>query len=176
MDVLLELHEKARRLNARVVLPEANDERIVQAAAQLSAKGLCQPVLVESRGMGDVPPGVETVRPSADPRTEQLAAHLLERRQHKGMTEDMAREMMLDVSYFGTMMVYKGLADGMVSGAAHTTGHTIRPALEFVRTRPSALAALGARVQPSSASNTPGPPGSESSTSTSAILAWSWAC
>ena len=57
-------------------------------------------------------------------------------RKHKGITEDIARDVMGDVSYFGTMMVYKGHADGMVSGAAHTTAHTIRPAFEFIRTRP----------------------------------------
>ena len=61
---------------------------------------------------------------------------LYELRKHKNVTLEMARDLMLDVSYFGTMMVYKGDADGMVSGAAHTTQHTIRPALQFVKTKP----------------------------------------
>ena len=65
-----------------------------------------------------------------------FAATYHELRQHKGVTADMARDQMGDVSYFGTMMIYKGLADGMVSGAAHTTAHTIRPAFEFIRTAP----------------------------------------
>ena len=65
-----------------------------------------------------------------------MAEKYFELRKHKGVTEEVARDTMLDVSYFGTMMVYQGLADAMVSGAAHTTGHTIRPALEFIRTRP----------------------------------------
>ena len=60
----------------------------------------------------------------------------MELRQHKGMNMDMALDQMADVSYYGTMMVYKGDADGMVSGAAHTTQHTIRPALQFVKTKP----------------------------------------
>ena len=57
-------------------------------------------------------------------------------RKHKGISEKMARDTLTDVSYFGTMMVYKGVADGMVSGAVHTTGETIRPALQIIRTRP----------------------------------------
>jgi phosphate acetyltransferase len=75
-----------------------------------------------------------------DPRTsewrEKFGTKYFELRGHKGVTEEMARDTVLDVSYFGTMMVHQGLADAMVSGAAHTTGHTIRPALEFIRTRP----------------------------------------
>ena len=67
---------------------------------------------------------------------KRIAQRLVELRQHKGMNLDMARDLMTDVSYYGTMMVYKGDADGMVSGAAHTTQHTIRPALQFVKTKP----------------------------------------
>ena len=75
-----------------------------------------------------------------DPWTRRLSMSthgtLVELRKHKGMNLDIALDMMTDVSYFGTMMVYKGHADGMVSGAAHTTMHTIRPALQFVKTTP----------------------------------------
>jgi phosphate acetyltransferase len=69
-------------------------------------------------------------------RYEEYARTLMELRKHKGMNMDMALDQMTDVSYFGTMMVFKGHADGMVSGAAHTTQHTIRPALQFVKTKP----------------------------------------
>ncbi|MFT4647441.1 MAG: phosphate acetyltransferase, partial [Glaciecola sp.] len=61
MDILLEIREKARRLHRRIVLPEAQDERVVQAAAQLASEGLCQPVLIEAKGMAAVPPGVEII-------------------------------------------------------------------------------------------------------------------
>jgi phosphate acetyltransferase len=81
-------------------------------------------------------PGVRIVDPLTSPDRADFAATYHELRQHKGVTADMARDQMGDVSYFGTMMVYKGLADGMVSGAAHTTAHTIRPAFEFIRTAP----------------------------------------
>jgi phosphate acetyltransferase len=73
-----------------------------------------------------------------DPRTsgylDEFAADYAELRRHKGMTVERARETVADISYFGTMMVYKGIADGMVSGAAHTTAHTIRPSLEIIKT------------------------------------------
>ncbi len=132
MDVLLELHEKARRLNARIVLPEAHDERVVQAAAQLSARGLCRPVLVEARGMGDVPPGVETVRPSADPRTQHLAAHLYERRLHKGMTPEKAATQSLDPLFFAAGMVALGHADGAVAGSVAATADVLRASLQMI--------------------------------------------
>ena len=73
-----------------------------------------------------------------DPRTselcDQFAEQYAELRKHKGMTVERAREIMTDISYFGTMMVHKGIADGMVSGAAHTTAHTIRPSFEIIKT------------------------------------------
>ena len=75
-----------------------------------------------------------------DPTTSELREDFgqiyFELRKHKGISRQMALDAMTDVSYFGTMMVHRGIADGMVSGAVHTTQHTIRPALEFVRTRP----------------------------------------
>jgi phosphate acetyltransferase len=74
--------------------------------------------------------------PATSEHFEDYATTLYELRKSKGVTPGMARDLMLDVSYFGTMMVYKGHADGMVSGAVHTTQHTIRPALQFVKTKP----------------------------------------
>jgi phosphate acetyltransferase len=79
---------------------------------------------------------VQIENPATSLRAEEYALTLFELRKSKGLTLEMARELMLDVSYFGTMMVHKGDADGMVSGAIHTTQHTIRPALQFVKTKP----------------------------------------
>ena len=76
------------------------------------------------------------VSPHDPELVERFAAAYAEARAHKGMTLERAREVVTDISYFGTMMVHLGLADGMVSGAVNTTAHTIRPALEFVKTRP----------------------------------------
>jgi phosphate acetyltransferase len=79
---------------------------------------------------------VSIVDPLNSSRSREYAETLVELRKHKGMTLEQATDLMRNVSYFGTMMVYKGEADGMVSGAAHTTLHTIRPALQFVKTKP----------------------------------------
>jgi phosphate acetyltransferase len=79
---------------------------------------------------------VKIIDPAASPELEVYAQAYFEMRRHKGMTLDTARDCLLDGAYFGTMMVYQGHADGMVSGAVHTTQHTIRPALQFIKTRP----------------------------------------
>lgn len=135
MNVLLELHEKARRLGARVVLPEAQDERVVQAAATLAAQGLVQPVLVASRGMGDVPPGVEVLRPEADARTDAIAAHLLERRRAKGMTEDEAATRARDPLVFAGGLVALGHADAAVAGSMAATADVLRAGLYTIGTQ-----------------------------------------
>ena len=80
--------------------------------------------------------GVEVVNPTDDELVETFAAEYARLRAHKGVTIDQAREKMKDLSYFGTMMVHLGMADGMVSGAINTTANTIRPSLEFIKTKP----------------------------------------
>jgi phosphate acetyltransferase len=140
------LIQQAKSDKQHIVLPEGNDERILQAAASLRRHDVVDLTFLgnvaEVEGMiynlglvnelGDIP----ILDPAKAPQYEAYAQRLMELRQHKGMTLDMARDLMTDVSYFGTMMVYLGDADGMVSGAAHTTQHTIRPALQFVKTKP----------------------------------------
>ncbi|MDP5140845.1 MAG: phosphate acyltransferase, partial [Spirosomaceae bacterium] len=79
---------------------------------------------------------INIVNPVESEHFEDYAETLFELRKHKNINRPMARDLMADVSYYGTMMVYKGHADGMVSGAAHTTQHTILPALQFVKTKP----------------------------------------
>src|SRR5690606_26947375 len=79
---------------------------------------------------------IKIVDPQHAPKFFSYVQTLFELRAHRGLTLDAARDLMIDVSYFGTMMVYKGDADGMVSGSVNTTQHTIRPALQFVKTKP----------------------------------------
>lgn len=129
MDLILELHEKARRKDCRIVLPEAADERVVQAAARLASEGLVQPILVEARGMQPVPPGVETVRPSSDPRREAFAQALYERRKAKGMTLEDAQERLLDPLWFGAALVAAGDCHGAVSGSLSSTPNVLRAGL-----------------------------------------------
>ncbi|MEZ6004116.1 MAG: phosphate acetyltransferase [Planctomycetota bacterium] len=132
MDVLLELHEKARRLARRVVLPEASDERVVQAAGRLAALGLCRPVLVAAPGMGAVPSGVEVVDPRRDSRLETFAKELEARRRHKGMTLEGARKQLQDPLSFGAALVAWGDCHGGVAGSLASTADVLRAALSII--------------------------------------------
>jgi phosphate acetyltransferase len=127
-----------------VVLPEGGEERILRAADILLRRGIAEltllgdPVQVNAKaaGLGVDISGANLLSPHDEELTERFAAEYHRRRQHKGIDLDDARALVTDVSYFGTLMVELGLADGMVSGAVHTTAHTIRPALEVVKTLP----------------------------------------
>ncbi len=138
------LLQRAKTSKKHIVLPEGEDERILEAASELSALGIVAITLlgdrekIEKRAMqsGVDISHLKLLDPATAPNFESYAATFCELRKHKGVNMDVARDTMLDVSYFGTMMVYKGDADGMVSGAIHTTQHTIRPALQFVKTKP----------------------------------------
>jgi len=139
-----ELIERAKAARAHIVLPEGADDRILRAADRIRRRQVCDLTLlgnvdaVHERiaelglSLDDVP----VVDPLDHVWLERFAHRYHELRAHKGLTERRAHDIMTDVSFFGTMMVYEDLADGMVSGAAHTTTHTIRPALEFVKTKP----------------------------------------
>jgi phosphate acetyltransferase len=136
MDILLELREKARRLHRRIVLPEAQDERVVQAAAQLASEGLCQPVLIEAKGMAAVPPGVEVIQAARDPRAEGFAANLAERRKQKGLTLEGARQLMQNPLYFGASLVATGDCHGAVAGSEAATADVLRAALQVIGMSP----------------------------------------
>ena len=132
MDIRLELREKARRVCPRIVLPEAQDGRVVQAAATLASEGRARPVLIEARGRAAVPPGVETVRPSRDPRLEEFAGRLAERRAHKGLTVEQAREQLQDPLWFGAALVAAGDCAGGVAGSDAATADVLRPGLQVI--------------------------------------------
>ena len=138
------LVERAAADRRRVVLPEGTDDRILRATRIVTDRGVAdvtllgEPSTVRRRAeeLGVDIEDVPVVDPTTDDRLEEFARAYRELRAHKGINLDQARDRVSDVSYFGTMMVHTGQADGMVSGAAHTTAHTIRPAFEFVRTKP----------------------------------------
>jgi phosphate acetyltransferase len=138
------LIERARADRRHIVLPEGGDDRVLQAAEQLLRRGVVdltvlgaeRDVRARAGALGLELPGVRIVDPMVSELRTEFAATYHELRRHKGVTADTAFDQMGDVSYFGTMMIHKDLADGMVSGAAHTTAHTIRPAFEFIRTAP----------------------------------------
>ncbi|MFF0437072.1 phosphate acetyltransferase [Streptomyces sp. NPDC004327] len=141
-----ELLEQARADRRRVVLPEGTEERVLRAADVLLRRDVCDLTL-----LGDV----EAIRKKAadlgvslgdtqliDPQTSELRDAFAEKyarlRAHKGVTVELAYDVVSDVNYFGTLMVEEGLADGMVSGSVHSTAATIRPAFEIIKTKPDA--------------------------------------
>jgi phosphate acetyltransferase len=131
-DLVLELREKARRLQRRIVLPESQDQRVRQAASTLVAEKLCVPVLVDGGKMGAPPPGIEVVRPARDPRTAKFAEELFELRRAKGMTLDEARARVLDPIAFGAFLVRSGDCAAGVSGSEAATADVLRAGLQIV--------------------------------------------
>jgi phosphate acetyltransferase len=139
-----QLMERARADRQRIVLPESEDDRILEAAAILLRRGVADLILLgeetkvraRASALGLDLDEATIVSPLETELVEKFAAAYAKARAHKGMTLERARDIITDISYFGTMMVHLGLADGMVSGAVNTTAHTIRPALEFVKTKP----------------------------------------
>jgi len=140
----LALAERARADRRRIVLPEGGDDRVLQAAATVLAEGIADltilgdPATVRARAaeLGLDLSGATIDDPATSELMDGFAEEYARLRSHKGVTVEQAREVMSDVSYFGTMMVQLGLAGGMVSGAAHTTAHTIKPSFEIIKTAP----------------------------------------
>ncbi|MFQ6393565.1 phosphate acetyltransferase [Nocardia sp. KC 131] len=139
-----QLIERARADRKRIVLPEGSDDRILRAAGRVLQRKIADLVILGDEAsiraraaeLGVDIAAAQVLDPATSEYLEDFAAEYTELRAHKGMTIERARETITDISYFGTMMVHKGIADGMVSGAAHTTAHTIRPSFEIIKTTP----------------------------------------
>lgn len=138
------LQEQARSDRKHIVLPEGDDDRILKSAGRLLQRGVADLTILGDEAqvrLRAAELGVNLDETKViDPRTSELhdefAYQYAELRKTKGITVEQAREIMNDATYFGTMLVYNSMVDGMVSGAAHTTAHTVRPALEIIRTVP----------------------------------------
>ncbi|CAL2077095.1 Phosphate acetyltransferase [Tenacibaculum dicentrarchi] len=140
------LLKKAKQVKKHIVLPEGNDDRILIAASQLQKTGVVKLTILGKKVLIQAAvkrlnisfdfDEIDIINPIESDYFSDFSNTLFELRKHKGLSPAMAEDLMADVSYFGTMMVHKGLADGMVSGAAHTTQHTIKPALQFIKTKP----------------------------------------
>ena len=139
-----ELIERARAAQAHIVLPEGTDDRILHAADRIRRRRVCDLTLlgpveaVRNRiaELGLHLDDVAVIDPLDSELLDRFGDRYFELRGHKGIDVHRAHDIMTDVSYFGTMMVAEGIVDAMVSGAAHTTAHTIRPSLEFIKTKP----------------------------------------
>ncbi|WP_319549975.1 phosphate acetyltransferase [Desulfogranum marinum] len=145
------LIKRARTNKQVIVLPEGEEERILRAAEILVHRdavkiillGRSKAILKKIVDYGLSLTGIEIIDPIQSEHFEDYAATYYELRRHKGITPDNARDVMSGVNHFGTMMVYKGHADGMVSGSVHSTLQTVRPALEFVKTKPGSTIMSG---------------------------------
>ncbi len=143
---LYNLEEKASKDKKRIVLPEGTEPRILKAACQILSRDLADIILLgdekaikntaKMHGINLDWDKITIIDPKNSPLLDKYAKKIYELRKHKGVNEAMAYDLAQDPAYFGTMMVREGDADGMVSGAVHTTAHTIKPALQLIKTKP----------------------------------------
>lgn len=142
-DIIYQIKKEAKNYLKRIVFPEGNDDRILQAVVQIKAEKLAIPIL-----LGDYDKikwragelhlnleGIEIINPIFDKRLDDYITEFYQMRKEKGITKEKAVEEMNKLNYFGTMMVHKGDADGLVSGAIHSTADTIRPALQIIKVK-----------------------------------------
>jgi phosphate acetyltransferase len=142
-----DLIRRAKISRQHIVLPEGEEPRVLQACELLLLRDVVEitllgnPKKIKQRimALGLKLDKANIVDPSTSDLRKEYAETYFELRKNKGIAKEMAHDIMADPSYFGTMMVYKGHADGMVSGSVNTTAHTIRPALEFIKTKPGTL-------------------------------------
>lgn len=143
MDLFAELKQKISGKNVRIVFPEATDPRVLGAVVRLKREGILEPVLIgnvnqvreKASENGFELSDIEVVDPNNYHEFEKMVTSFVNRRNGKA-TPEQARTILKDENYFGTMLVYTGYAAGLVSGAAHSTSDTVRPALQIVKTRP----------------------------------------
>ena len=149
MELFDSLRFKIVRRGIKIVFPEATDARILGAAARLKAEELVEPILVgneeEIRNAAHAR-GIKTssftiISPDNYDKWDEMVDTFVERRNGKASKEQ-AEKILKDVNYFGTMLTYMGIADGMVSGAIHSTGDTVRPALQIIKTKPGTSGAM----------------------------------
>lgn len=153
MELIEGLKKQIEGKNCKIVLPEGTDSRILEAAARLKSEGILVPVLVGNvekvndcaKSCGADISGIDIIDPANYDKFEKMVKSFVERRKGK-VTEEDARKLLLDENYFGTMLTYMGEVDGMVSGAIHSTGDTVRPALQIVKTKPGVSRTSGAFV------------------------------
>ena len=144
MSMIEKVYEKARQYPRRIVFPEGDEKRTLLAAEKLKKAGICIPILLGNDGKikaaaaeaGADISGIETADPETSPKREAYTDALYDLRKAKGLTREGAAKLALDPMYFGILMVKLGDGDGLVSGAVHTTGDMLRPALQIIKTKP----------------------------------------
>ncbi|WP_087030913.1 phosphate acetyltransferase [Trichococcus palustris] len=153
MDMFESLTQNIKGKKIKVVFPEGLEPRILGAAVRLKSEDVIEPVLIgnveavhlAAKERGFDLNGIEVLDPKAYDGFDDMVEAFVDRRNGK-VTEEKARELLLDENYFGTMLVYMGLAEGLVSGAIHSTGDTVRPALQIIKTKPGVSRTSGAFI------------------------------
>lgn len=153
LELFESLKSKVLGKNVRVVFPEGTEPRILGAVVRLQAENLVHPVLLgnvdeikqSAKDHGFDVENIEIIDPSSYGETEEMVAAFVERRKGKA-TEEQAREILKDENYFGTMLTHMGKVDALVSGAVHSTGDTVRPALQIIKTKPGVSRTSGAFI------------------------------
>ncbi len=137
MKFIDKIKKRAKKNTKRIVLPESMDERVIDAAVKANQESLAH-IIIIGKSMKDIElDGIEVIIPEESPMTDDLANKLYELRKEKGMTLDKARELLLtDYMYYACMLVKIGYADGVVSGACHSSANTLRPSLQIIKTKP----------------------------------------
>ena len=155
MDLVQSIIERAKSNKQRIVLPEATEERTLRAADKVLAEGVANIILIgnpaeinslaEKWGLKNIDKAT-IIDPENNPKSEEYATLLAERRKTKGMTIEQARELVKDPLYLGCMIIKTGDADGQISGALSTTGETLRPALQIIKCAPGITCVSGAML------------------------------
>ena len=144
MSMMEQVWAKARQNLRSIVLPEGEESRTIQAAARVKREGIAEPILLGSpeqirtnaEKTGTDPGDIACLDPADSPKTAEYAETLYELRKAKGLTREEAAALAADPMYYGMLMVKRGDADGLVSGAVHSTGDMLRPALQIIKTKP----------------------------------------
>ncbi len=153
VELIESLSSKIKGKKVRIVFPEGSEPRILGAVVRLASEDLVQPVLIgnpevvkeAAKKRGFNVENIEIVDPANYAEIDEMVASFVERRKGK-VTEEKAIELLKDENYFGTMLTYMGLVDGLVSGAIHSTGDTVRPALQIIKTKPGVSRTSGAFI------------------------------
>ncbi|MGL4337482.1 MAG: phosphate acetyltransferase [Turicibacter sp.] len=148
MDIMTSLKNQIIGKNIKIVFPEGNEPRVVQAASLLARENMLKPVIIGSAeevkaAAGEFSlEGCEIIDPKCYNQMDEMVESFVAARKGKA-TEEQARTLLLNVNYFGTMLVHMGYAAGLVSGAIHSTGDTVRPALQIIKTKPGVTKTFG---------------------------------
>ena len=153
VELIESLSSKIKGKKVRIVFPEGSEPRILGAVVRLASEDLVQPVLIgnpevvkeAAKKRGFNVENIEIVDPANYAEIDEMVASFVERRKGK-VSEEKAIELLKDENYFGTMLTYMGLVDGLVSGAIHSTGDTVRPALQIIKTKPGVSRTSGAFI------------------------------